>query len=82
MPDSNGNNSHRYNREGKQRLMKIEHLMSINGAILMVYCINTSSYKYEIAFGDGSLYSPNEMYYTADQALKMGMKSIKIVIGY
>jgi hypothetical protein len=62
--------------------MKIEHLMSINGAILMVYCINTSSYKYEIAFEDGSLYSPNELYYTADKALKVGVKSIKIVIGY
>jgi hypothetical protein len=62
--------------------MKIEHLMSINGAILMVYCINTSSYKYEIAFGDGSLYSPNELYYTAEKALKMGTQSIKIVIGY
>lgn len=62
--------------------MKIEHLISINEAILMVYCINTASYKYEIAFDDGSLYSPNELYYTADQALKVGMKSIRMVIGY
>lgn len=62
--------------------MKIEHLMSINGAILMVYCINTASYKYAIILGDGSLYSPNELYYTAEKTLKMGTESIKIVIGY
>jgi hypothetical protein len=63
--------------------MKIEHLVSINGAILMVYCINTSSYKYAIAFWNGSLYnySPNELYYTAEKALKVGRESIEIVIG-
>lgn len=62
--------------------MKIEHLVSINGAILIVYYSNTSSYKYEIAFLDGSLYSPNELYYTAEKALKVGRESIKIVTGY
>jgi hypothetical protein len=62
--------------------MKIEHLISIDGAILVVYRTNTSSYKYAIAFWDGSLYSPNELYYTAEKALKIGKESIKIVIGY
>jgi hypothetical protein len=62
--------------------MKIEHLISINGAILVVYYTNTSSYKYEIAFWDGSLYSPKELYYTAEKALKVGTESIKTVIGY
>jgi hypothetical protein len=62
--------------------MKIEHLISIDGAILVIYYNHVSSYKYEIAFWDGSLYNPDELYDTADKALKVGIKSIKIAIGY
>jgi hypothetical protein len=72
--------------------MKIGHLISINGAILMVYYTSGKCYQYAIArfgalatpiaFYDGSIYQPNELYYTAEEALKVGIDCIKIVIGY
>ncbi len=62
--------------------MKIEYLISINGAILMVYYTSSEYYQYEIAFWDGSIYQPNELYYTADQARDVAIESIRIVIGY
>ncbi len=62
--------------------MKIEHLISINGAILMVYYTSSQCYQYEIAFWDGLIYQPNEIYKTANQALDVGVERIKIVIGY
>ncbi|BAU63548.1 hypothetical protein STA3757_09130 [Stanieria sp. NIES-3757] len=61
--------------------MKIEHLISIDRAILMVYYTNTSTYQYAIAFDNNSIYIPNELYYTADKALKVGRERIKIMIG-
>ncbi|MBE9168686.1 hypothetical protein IQ238_14615 [Pleurocapsales cyanobacterium LEGE 06147] len=61
--------------------MKIEHLVSIDGAILVVYYTSGSCYQYEIAFWDGSIYQPTEIYYTAEAALKVGIERIKIVIG-
>ncbi len=62
--------------------MKIEHLISINGAILIVYYTSNNCYQYEIAFWYGSIYQPNELYYTADKARDVGVEKIKIVIGY
>jgi len=62
--------------------MKIGHLISINGAILMVYYTRSKCYQYALAFYDGSIYQLNELYYTAEEALKVGIESIKIVIGY
>ena len=62
--------------------MKIEHLISINGALLIVYYTSSKCYQYEIAFWDGSIYQPNELYYTADKARDVGVERIKIVIGY
>ena len=61
--------------------MKIEHLISINGAILMVYYTSSQCYQYEIA-SDSLIYQPNEIYKTAKQALDVGVERIKIVIGY
>lgn len=48
----------------------------------MVYYINSSSYKYAVAFSDKSVYQPNKIYYTIDKALQAGKESIKIAIGY
>ncbi len=62
--------------------MKIEHLIIINGAILMVYYTSSQFYQYEIAFGDSLIYQPNEIYKTANQAKEVGVERIKIVLGY
>ena len=62
--------------------MKIEHLVTINGAILVVYYISDRCYQYEILFWDSSIYQPQEIYEPAYKALKIGIESIKIVIGY
>ncbi len=62
--------------------MRIEHLISIKGAILVVYYTSSNCYQYEIVFWDGSSYQPQEIYYTANKARDVGIESIKIVIGY
>ena len=62
--------------------MKIEHLVTISGAVLMVYYAGDLFYQYEILFWDGSIYQPREIYETANKALEIGIESIKIVIGY
>ena len=61
--------------------MKIERLIGISGATLVVYRVD-DYFEYEIAFWDGSLYQPQEIYETADKALSLGLESINIVIGY
>ena len=62
--------------------MNIEHLVSINGAVLVVYYVSDLFYQYEILFWDGSIYQPQEIYETADKALNIGIDSIKTTIGY
>lgn len=62
--------------------MKLERLVSINGAVLVVYYVSDRYYQYEIAFWDSSIYQPQEMYETADKALNVGIESIKTTIGY
>ena len=62
--------------------MKLERLVSINGAVLVVYYVGDRYYQYEILFWDSSIYQPQEMYATADKALNAGVDSIKTVIGY
>ena len=62
--------------------MKLERLVSISGAVLMVYYVGDFYYQYEILFWDGSIYQPQEMYDTAEGALNLGIDSIKTVIGY
>ncbi len=61
--------------------MKIEHLIIINGVILMVYDTSSQGYQYEIALSDGLIYQPNEIYKTANQAKEVGVERIKIVLG-
>ena len=61
--------------------MTIEHLVGIDGATFVVYRVD-DYFEYEIAFWDGSLCQPQEMYETANKALEIGIESIKIVIGY
>ncbi|BAZ43698.1 hypothetical protein NIES4102_06990 [Chondrocystis sp. NIES-4102] len=61
--------------------MKIEDITIINGATLMVYAINISSYKYTILAGDSSIYAPNELYYTAAKAQVAARESIRIMTG-
>ena len=62
--------------------MKLERLVSINGAVLIVYYVGDCYYQYEILFWDGSIYQPQEMYETANKALNVGVESIKTTIGY
>jgi hypothetical protein len=62
--------------------MKLEHLTSINGAVLAVYYVGDLCYQYEILFCNGSIHQPQELYETADHARDVGLESIKIVIGY
>ena len=62
--------------------MKLQHLITINGAILVVYYAGDRCYQYEILFWDSSIYQPQEIYSTADKALDVGINSIKTVIGY
>jgi hypothetical protein len=62
--------------------MRIEHLISISGAILIVYYTPGKCYQYEISFWDGSFARPQEIYYTAEAALEVGIEAIEIVIGY
>ena len=62
--------------------MRIEHLLSINGAVLAVYYTSSKCYQYAIAFWDGSYYQPSESYYTAAKALEIGIERIRITIGY
>ena len=60
----------------------IEHLLTINGAILAVYYTDSKCYSYSIALWDGGIYQPQEIYYTADKALEVGIEKIRITIGY
>ena len=62
--------------------MKLERLVSINGAILVVYYVGDLYYQYEILFWDGSIYPIQETYETANKALDVGRESIKTVIGH
>jgi hypothetical protein len=62
--------------------MKIEYVIGISGAILVVYCIDEKCYQYEIVFWDRTIYQPQEMYESADKARDVGLENIKIVIGY
>jgi hypothetical protein len=62
--------------------MKIEYLIGISGATLVVYCIDEKCYQYEIVFWDRTIYQPQEMYESANKARDVGLKNIKIVIGY
>ena len=62
--------------------MKLEHLVSIDGAVLVVYYVGDLLYQYEILFWNSSIYQPQEMYETANKALNVGIESIKTTIGY
>ena len=62
--------------------MKLEHLISIGGAVLVVYYVGDLCYQYEILFWDGSIYQPKQIYETPEVALNIGIESIKTVIGY
>ena len=62
--------------------MKLERLVSINSAILVVYYVSDLFYQYEILFWDNSIHQPQDMYETVDEALNVGIDSIKTVISY
>ncbi|MGV2832009.1 hypothetical protein [Myxosarcina sp. GI1(2024)] len=48
----------------------------------MVYYTSGKCYQYALAFRDGSIYQPSELYYTASKALKVGQEAIKIISDY
>ena len=62
--------------------MKLERLVSVSGAVLVVYYVGDRYYQYEILFWDSSIYQPQEVYESADEALNLGIDSIKTTIGY
>lgn len=49
--------------------MKLEHLVTINGAVLVVYYVGDLYYQYEILFWDGSIYQPQSAYPSTDKAM-------------
>ena len=48
----------------------------------MVYCTSEKSYQYAIIFGDGSIYQPDEIYYTAEKALNLGRQYVEFLRNY
>ncbi len=48
----------------------------------MIYYTSNKCYQYAIIFGDGSIYQPDEIYCTAEQALKLGRQSIEFLRNY
>ncbi len=62
--------------------MKIEYVIGIDGATLVVYCVGEKCYQYARAFWDGTLYQPQEIYDTAAKARDVAVENIKVVIGY
>ena len=72
----------RFNLFNFKKTVKLERLVSINGAVLVVYYIGDLCHQYEILFWDGSIYQPQEIYESADKALNVGIESIKTTIGY
>ena len=62
-------------------LVKLEYLISIDGATLVVYRVE-QYFQYEILFWDGSIFKPQEIYNTAVKASEIGIDRIKTTIGY
>ena len=54
--------------------MNIPYLIVGQIATLLVYGTPRSYYQYQILFSDGSLYQPQELYPTAEGALKVGLE--------
>ncbi len=61
--------------------MKIIHLIANDDALLLVYCTSNSLYSYQILFGNGLIYTPQELYHHAYIALNVGRDRIKVVTG-
>ncbi len=52
--------------------MKIIHLIANDAALLLVYSTSNYLYSYQILFGNGLIYSPQELYphaYIATQSI-------------
>lgn len=62
--------------------MKIEYVIGIDGATLVVYRVAEKCYQYEMVFWDGTLYQPQEIYDTATSARDVAVENIFVVIGY
>ena len=62
--------------------MRVEHLRSIKGAVLVVNHTDQKCYQYSILFWDGSISTLDGIFYTADKALEMGIEAIETKIGY
>ena len=72
----------RFNLFVLSKLVKLERLVSINGAVLVIYYVGDRCYQYEILFWDNSIHQPQQIYESVDKALNIGIDSIKTVIGY
>ena len=60
----------------------MEYLIGSRIATLLVYGTPRSPYQYQILFPDGSLYQPQELYFTAEGALKVGLEGINLANSY
>lgn len=62
--------------------MDIRHILTTNRAILIVYYTDSKCYQYSIVLWDGGIYQPQEIFYTANKALEVGIEKIRVTIGY
>ena len=62
--------------------MKIEYLILIDNIILTVYYTSKKYFQYEIILDDGPIYQPDEIYFTAERALKSGRQSLEQLKNY
>lgn len=62
--------------------MRIEHLLTVNRAILAVYHTDGKCYQFSVTLSDGGIYQTDEIFYTADAALQAGIEEIRITIDY
>ncbi len=59
--------------------MNLQYLIAGPIVTLVVYGTPHCSYQYQILFSDGSLYQPQELYPTAEGALKVGRERLDLV---
>ena len=60
--------------------MKIEFLIYRDNCLLMVFYTRSKCYQYSLTLKDGSIYTPQEIYYTPTKAYNMGLEKIKSTI--
>ncbi len=60
--------------------MKIDRLIYLNRCLLVVFYTNSKCYQYSIASENNLIYTPQEIFYTAEEAYKVGLEQVKDLI--